>query len=42
MYLEDLLFQFREGVPDYRLDKAMTRLIKTAEALVKDGKLRFS
>ncbi len=42
MYLEDLLFQFREGVPDYRFDEAMTRLIKTAEALAKDGKLRFS
>jgi flagellar motor switch protein FliG len=42
MYLEDLLFQFREGVPDYRFDEAMTRLIKTAESLVKDGKLRFS
>ena len=29
LYVEDLLFQFREGVPGYRFDAAMLRLIET-------------
>lgn len=41
MYLEDILFQFREGVPDYRFDEAMTRLISTVEILIKDGTLKL-
>jgi len=41
VYVEDLVFQFREGVPDYRFDEAMTRLLKTAEGLASDGVLRF-
>ena len=41
IYVEDLLFQFREGLPDYRFDEAMTRLLKTAESLAKDGTLKF-
>ena len=41
MYLEDVLFQFREGVPAYRFDEAMTRLISTVETLVKTGALKL-
>ena len=41
IYQEDLVFQFREGLPDYRLDEAMTRLLKTAESLAKNGILKF-
>jgi len=41
LYMEDLLFQFREGVPGYRFDAAMLRLIETAETLVGEGALNF-
>ena len=41
IYMEDLVFRFSEGVPDYRFDEAMTRLLKTAENLSKDGALNF-
>ncbi|MAF49115.1 MAG: FliG C-terminal domain-containing protein [Rhodospirillales bacterium] len=41
IYVEDLLFQFREGLPGYRFDEAMRRLIETAENLVEDGALSF-
>jgi hypothetical protein len=41
LYVEDLLFQFRKGVPGYRFDEAMVRLIETAEILVGDGALNF-
>ena len=41
IYEEDLVFQFREGLPDYRLDEAMTRLLKTAERLAQEGNLKF-
>ena len=41
IYVEDLVFQFRQGLPDYRLDEAMTRLLKIAESLAKDGTLNF-
>ena len=41
LYVEDLLFQFREGVPGYRFDAAMLRLIETAESLVDEGALNF-
>jgi hypothetical protein len=41
LYMEDLLFQFREGVPGYRFDAAMLRLIETAETLVGEGVLNF-
>lgn len=41
LYMEDLLFQFREGVPEYRFDAAMLRLIETAETLVGEGALNF-
>ncbi len=41
VYVEDLLFQFREGLPESRFDEAMTRLLKTAESLAKDGALKF-
>ena len=41
MYTEDLLFKFPEGVPDYLLDEAMTRLTKTAESLAQDGALKY-
>ena len=33
IYVEDLVFQFRQGLPDYRLDEAMTRLLKQLRAL---------
>ena len=42
MYLEDVLFQFRESVPAYRFDEAMTRLISTVETLVEKGALKLS
>lgn len=41
MYMEDLAFQFRDGIPAYQFDEAMTRLLKTADSLVKAGKLTF-
>ena len=41
IYVEDVVFQFRQGLPDYRFDEAMTRLLKTAERLAKDGTLNF-
>ena len=41
IYVEDLVFQFRMGLPDYRFDEAMTRLLKTADSLVEDGALKF-
>ena len=41
IYVEDLVFQFRQGLPDYRLDEAMTRLLTTADSLAKDGTLKF-
>jgi hypothetical protein len=41
IYVEDILFQFREGVPAYRFDEAMIRLIATVETLVKDGALKL-
>ncbi len=41
IYVEDLVFQFRQGLPDYRLDEAMTRLLTTADSLAKDGTLNF-
>ena len=41
MYAEDLLFKFPEGVPDYLMDEAMTRLSKTAESLAQDGALKY-
>jgi len=41
LYMEDLLFQFREGVPEYRFDAATLRLIETAETLVGEGALNF-
>jgi len=41
LYMEDLLFQFREGVPGYRFDAAMLRLIETAETLVGEVALNF-
>ena len=41
MYAEDLVFQFRKGMPDYRFDEAMTRLLRTVESLVKDGTIKF-
>ena len=41
IYGEDLVFQFRQGLPDYRLDEAMTRLLKTAESLAEEGTLNF-
>ena len=39
MYVEDLLFEFREGVPGYRFDSAMLRLIDTVEAMTRAGTL---
>jgi flagellar motor switch protein FliG len=39
MYVEDLLFEFREGVPDYRFDAAMLRLIEHVEGMVRAGTL---
>jgi flagellar motor switch protein FliG len=39
MYVEDLLFEFRDGVPDYRFDGAMLRLIDHVEGMVRAGTL---
>lgn len=39
IYVEDLLFQFREGGPGFRFDEAMSRLIRTAEKLADEGTL---
>ena len=41
MYIEDLLFEFREGVPGYRFDDAMLRLIDTVEKMVSAGTISF-
>ncbi len=41
LYVEGLLFQFREGVPGYRFDAAVLRLIETAETLVDEGALNY-
>ena len=41
LYVEDLMFQFKEGLPDYRFDEAMTRLLRTAEDLIEDGALTY-
>ncbi len=41
MYVEDLLFAFREGVPSYRIDDAMLRLIDTVDRMVNAGTLSF-
>jgi flagellar motor switch protein FliG len=41
MYIEDLLFEFREGVPGYRFDGAMVRLIETVEKMVSAGTISF-
>jgi hypothetical protein len=41
MYVEDLLFEFREGVPGYRFDAAMVRLIDTVDAMTRAGTLRI-
>jgi len=41
MYVEDLLFEFREGVPPYRFDDAMGRLIGIVESMVRAGTLIF-
>jgi flagellar motor switch protein FliG len=41
MYIEDLLFEFREGVPGYRFDGAMLRLIETVEKMVSAGTMTF-
>jgi len=41
MYIEDLLFEFREGVPGYRFDGAMIRLIDTVEKMVSAGTMTF-
>jgi hypothetical protein len=41
MYVEDLLFEFREGVPGYRFDAAMLRLIDTVETMTRAGTLRI-
>jgi flagellar motor switch protein FliG len=39
MYVEDLLFEFRNGVPDYRFDGAMLRLIDHVDGMVRAGTL---
>ena len=39
MYIEDLLFEFRDGVPVYRFDEAMVRLIDIVESLTRAGTL---
>ncbi len=41
MFVEDLLFVFREGVPGYRVDDAMLRLIGTVDKMVESGTLSF-
>ncbi len=41
MYIEDLLFEFREGAPGYRFDDAMVRLIDTVEKMVSAGTISF-
>ena len=41
MYIEDMLFQFSDGVKSYQFDEAMTRLIKTVETLVEQGALTY-
>ena len=41
MYIEDLLFEFREGVPGYRFDDAMLRLIDIVEKMVSAGTISF-
>lgn len=41
MFIEDLLFEFREGVPGYRFDDAMLRLIDTVEKMSNAGTISF-
>jgi flagellar motor switch protein FliG len=41
MFVEDMMFLMREGVPNYSLDEAMTRLIKTVEELIENETLTF-
>lgn len=41
MYIEDMLFQFSDGVKSYQFDEAMTRLIKTVEQLAEKGVLTY-
>ncbi|MEE2745968.1 MAG: FliG C-terminal domain-containing protein [Pseudomonadota bacterium] len=41
MYKEDLLFQYSDGVPNHISEKAINRLINTAENLARDGALNF-
>jgi flagellar motor switch protein FliG len=42
LYIEDLLFEFREGVPGYRFDDAMLRLIDTVEKMASAGTISFT
>ncbi|MBT3990558.1 MAG: hypothetical protein HON14_15180 [Rhodospirillaceae bacterium] len=39
MFVEDMVFLMREGVPNYKFDEAMTRLIKSVEELTENGTL---
>jgi flagellar motor switch protein FliG len=39
MLVEDMMFFLREGVPNYKFDEAMTRLIKSVEQLTEKGAL---
>ena len=41
MFVEDMMFLMREGVPNYKFDEAMTRLIKTVEELIENETLTF-
>ncbi len=42
MFVEDMMFFMREGVPKYKFDEAMTRLIKSVEELTEKGSLVFT
>jgi len=39
MFVEDMVFIMREGVPNYKFDEAMTRLTQKVDELTKDGTL---
>ncbi len=39
MFVEDMMFIMREGVPNYKFDEAMTRLTQKVDELTKDGTL---
>ncbi len=41
MFVEDMTFLMREGVPNHKFDEAMTRLIKSVEQLVQKGGLEI-